>query len=51
MKASAAFVTPPSGLALELIRPYLADNPTGPIFQMYRHDLPTAAGISWQSPA
>src|SRR5262245_3744567 len=44
MKAGAAFVTPLSGLALELIGPHLKAEPNeGPIFDLYRHDLHTAA--------
>jgi integrase len=43
MKSGASFVTPLSGLALELIRPHLKAEPDAPIFEMYRHDLHTAA--------
>jgi integrase len=43
MKAGAAFITPLSGLALELIRPYLADNTTAPLFALGRNALHDAA--------
>jgi integrase len=43
MKASAPFVTPLSGLALELIRPHLKANPDAPLFAFPRCDLHGAA--------
>jgi hypothetical protein len=34
MKNGAALITPLSGLALDLIWPYLADNATAPLFAL-----------------
>jgi integrase len=43
MKAGAAFVTPLSGLALELVRPHLKSDPDAPLFDFPRCDLHEAA--------
>ena len=43
MKAGSAFITPLSGLALELLRPHLKDDPTAPLFKIHRDDLQKAA--------
>jgi hypothetical protein len=43
MKAGAAFITPLTGLALELIRPHLKTAPDAPLFDFPRCDLHGAA--------
>ena len=43
MKAGSAFITPLSGLALELLRPHLKTDPAAPMFDLHRHDLHEAA--------
>ena len=43
MKAGSAFITPLSGLALELLRPHLKADPTAPIFAFHRDHLHEAA--------
>ena len=43
MKAGAAFITPLSGLALELLQPHLKTDPDAQVFDLYHHDLQTAA--------
>jgi integrase len=43
MKAGAAFITPLSGLALELIRPHLKTEADAPLFALRRNDLHEAA--------
>jgi integrase len=43
MKAGNAFITPLSGLALELLRPHLKADPAAPIFRLHRDDLQEAA--------
>src|SRR4029077_1233003 len=43
MKAGSAFITPLSGLALELLRPHLKADPAAPIFELQRHQLHQAA--------
>jgi len=43
MKAGNAFITPLSGLALELLRPHLKADPAAPIFRLQRDDLQVAA--------
>jgi len=43
MKAGNAFITPLSGLALELLRPHLKADPAAPIFRLHRDDLHEAA--------
>jgi integrase len=43
MKAGSAFITPLSGLALELLRPHLKADPAAPIFELQRHQLHKAA--------
>jgi integrase len=45
MKAGAAFVTPLSGLALELIRPHLKSDPDARLFDFPRCDLHDAAAL------
>jgi integrase len=44
MKAGSAFITPLSGLALELLRPHLKADPDAPVFDLRRNDLHEAAG-------
>jgi integrase len=44
MKAGAAFITPLSPLALELLQPHLKADPGARVFDLYRHDLQAAAG-------
>ena len=43
MKAGSAFITPLSGLALELLRPHLKTDPGAPMFDIGRDDLQEAA--------
>jgi integrase len=43
MKAGSAFITPLSGLALELLRPHLKADPGARVFDLRRHDLHEAA--------
>ena len=43
MKAGSAFITPLSGLALELLRPHLKADPAAPLFDLHRHNLHEAA--------
>ena len=43
MKAGSSFITPLSGLALELLRPHLKADPTAPIFGIHRDDLQESA--------
>ena len=43
MKAGSAFITPLSGLALELLRPHLKADPDAPVFDLGRNDLQNAA--------
>ena len=43
MKAGSAFITPLSGLALELLRPHLKADPAARLFDLRRHDLHEAA--------
>ncbi len=43
MKAGSAFITPLSGLALELLRPHLKTDPATPMFDIGRDDLQKAA--------
>jgi integrase len=43
MKNNAEFITPLSGLALELLRPHLKTDSDAAVFSLYRHDLHTAA--------
>jgi integrase len=43
MKAGSAFITPLSGLALELLRPHLKADPDARVFNLRRHDLHEAA--------
>jgi integrase len=43
MKAGSAFITPLSGLALELLRPHLRAAPAALIFRLHRDDLQQAA--------
>jgi integrase len=43
MKAGSAFITPLSGLALELLRPHLKADPDVPVFDLLRNDLHEAA--------
>ena len=43
MKAGSAFITPLSGLALELLRPHLKADPNGRLFNLRCHDLQGAA--------
>jgi hypothetical protein len=43
MKAGSAFITPLSGLAHELLRPYLKADPAARLFDLRRHDLQKAA--------
>jgi integrase len=43
MKAGAAFITPLSGLALELLRPHLKADPATPLFDLPRYYLNHAA--------
>jgi len=43
MKAGSAFITPLSGLALELLRPHLKANPAAPIFTIHENHLHEAA--------
>jgi integrase len=43
MKAGSAFITPLSGLAVELLRPHLKANPNAPVFQLRRDELQKAA--------
>jgi integrase len=45
MKAKTAFVTPLSGLALELIRPHLKADPAAPLFDLPRYYLDHAAKL------
>jgi integrase len=44
MKAGSAFITPLSGLALELLRPHLKTDPGARVFDLHRHHLQQAAG-------
>ena len=39
MKAGSAFITPLSGLALELLRPHLKADPAAPLFDLARYEL------------
>jgi integrase len=43
MKAGSAFITPLSGLALELLQPHLKADPGARVFNLRRHDLHEAA--------
>ena len=43
MKAGSAFITPLSGLALELVRPHLKTDPDTPVFDLRPNDLHEAA--------
>jgi integrase len=43
MKAGSAFITPLSGLALELLRPHLKADPDAAVFDLGRNDLQMAA--------
>jgi integrase len=43
MKAGSAFITPLSGLALELLRPHLKADPAAPIFTIHENHLHEAA--------
>ena len=43
MKAGSAFITPLSGLALELLRPHLKADPDTPVFDLRPNDLHEAA--------
>ena len=43
MKAGSAFITPLSGLALELLRPHLKTDTGAPVFNIGRDDLQAAA--------
>src|SRR6516164_3491213 len=43
MKAGSAFITPLSGLALELVRPHLKADADAPMFELGRNDLHEAA--------
>jgi integrase len=43
MKAGSAFITPLSGLALELLQPHLKAEPGAPVFDLRRYDLREAA--------
>ena len=43
MKAGSAFITPLSGLALELLRPHLKTDPGAPMFDLHPNDLYEAA--------
>jgi integrase len=45
MKADSAFITPLSGLALELIRPHLKTDPDAPLFDLPRYYLDHAAKL------
>ena len=45
MKAKSAFITPLSGLALELIRPHLKTEPAAPLFNLPRYYLDHAAKL------
>jgi integrase len=45
MKAKSAFITPLSGLALDLLRPYVKTDPTGPVFDLPRYYLHHAAKL------
>jgi integrase len=45
MKAGSAFITPLSGLALDLIRPHLKANPAAPLFGLPRYYLDHAAKL------
>ena len=45
MKAKSAFITPLSGLALELIRPHLKTDPAAPLFDLPRYYLDHAAKL------
>jgi integrase len=43
MKAGSAFITPMSGLAIELLRPHLKADPDTPVFDLRPNDLHEAA--------
>ena len=43
MKAGSAFITPLSGLALELLRPHLKNDASAPMFDLHPNDLYEAA--------
>jgi len=43
MKAGSAFITPLSGLALELLHPHLKADPDTPVFDLRPNDLQEAA--------
>ncbi len=45
MKAESAFITPLSGLALELMRPYLKTDPAASLFDLPRYYLDHAAKL------
>jgi integrase len=45
MKAGSAFITPLSGLALDLIRPHLKADPAAPLFDLPRYYLDHAAKL------
>jgi integrase len=45
MKAGSAFITPLSGLALELLRPHLKTDPAAPLFDLPRYYLDHAAKL------